>query len=436
MQNENRLKDKEDASKAQERAKEDNSAAIDQMAKVVREGIKEEIKEVMKPWEEKTTAVEKKTEALAEEVSTLTKELSGLKQQLAKSNTWTGVVVAGGGARPKGSAVGEGTLTGANTAQLGMRTIQKEQEIDAMEEAKKEDILEKARRTLGFGPITAEDIARQYKDCNMFGKADNDNEAKEMAVMELMLLDMKISKEEQKEMKIARVFSPRRENAQMLYCEFKSISSVHKVFQHSRHMRRGTNISPYIPKEHYNRYRVLEEICYNWRKEEGARTRVKMGKKGLEVWKKERGEIEYTQVPIDSLGELPEVAMIRREDRQEDRSLTSSPPAGRPGYTPPPVKGQHGKRYRSKSNTTSPDSRSPPNKKADEGKGTQGDDEDKEASEEKGLDTDPTNSSPTKGLLKRPDLGKVISIQASTPTKKTTDKVDNSPIFRKASNAV
>ena len=84
MQNENRLKDKEDASKAQERAKEDNIAAIDQMAKVVREGIKEEIKEVMKPWEEKTTAVEKKTEALAEEVSTLAKELSGLKQQLAK----------------------------------------------------------------------------------------------------------------------------------------------------------------------------------------------------------------------------------------------------------------------------------------------------------------------------------------------------------------
>ena len=353
-----------------------------------------------------------------------------------KTNTWTGVVVAGGGARPKESAVGEGTLTGANTAQLGMRKLQKEQEIDAMEEAKKEDILEKARITLGFGPIKAEDIARQYKDCNMFGKADNDNEAKEMAVMELMLLDMKISKEEHKEMKIARVFSPRRENAQMLYCEFKNISSVQKVFQHSRHMRRATNISPYIPKEHYNRYRVLEEICYNWRKEEGARTRVKMGKKGLEVWKKERGEIEYTQVPIDSLGELPEVAMIRREDRQEDRSLTSSPPAGRPGYTPPPVKGQHGKRYRSKSNTKSPDSRSPPNKKADEGKGTQGDDEDKEASGEKGLDKDPTISSPTKGLLKRPDLGKVISIQASTPTKKTTDNVDNSPIFRKAINAV
>ena len=127
-QNENRLKDKEDAIKAQDKAKEDNRAAICEMAKTVKEGIKEEFKEVMKPWEEKTTAVEKKTEALAEEVSTLTKELSGLKQQLAKSNTWTGVVVAG----PKGSAVGEGTLTGANTAQLGMRTIQKEQEIDAI----------------------------------------------------------------------------------------------------------------------------------------------------------------------------------------------------------------------------------------------------------------------------------------------------------------
>ena len=434
-QNENRLKDKEDARKAQERAKEDNREAIDQMAKTVREGIKEEIKDVMKPWEEKTTAVEKKTEALAEEVSTLTKELAGLKQQLSKSNTWVDVVVAGGGARPKGRAVGEATLTGANTAPLGIKIPQKEQERDA-EEAKKEDILEKARRTLGFGPIKAEDIARQYKDCNMFGKADNDNEAKEMAVMELMLLDMKISKEEQKEMEIARVFSPRRENAQMLYCEFKRISSVHKVFQHSRHMRKGTSITPYIPKEHYNRYRVLEEMCYSWRKEEGARTRVKMGKKGLEVWKKERGEIEYIQVPIDSLGELPEVTMIRREDRLEDRSLTSSPPAGRPGYTPPTAKVQQGKRDRSKSNTKSPESRSPPNKKADEGKGMEENDENNKASEEQELAKDPTRISPTKGLLKRPDLGKVISIQASTPTKKTNDTVEYSPIFRKAINTV
>ena len=132
-------------------------------------------------------------------------------------------------------------------------------------------------------------------------------------------------------------------------------------------MRRGTNISPYIPKGHYNRYRVLEEICYSWRKDEGARTRVKMGKKGLEVWKKQSGEDVYTQVPNDSLGKLPEVAMIRREDRQEDRSLTISLPTGRPGYTPPPGRGQQGKRDRSKSSTKSPDSRSPPNKKTDEG---------------------------------------------------------------------
>ena len=440
-QNKNRLKDKEDAIKAQERAKEDNRAAIYEMAKAVKEGIKEEFKVVMKPWEEKTTAVEKKTQALAEDVSTLTKELAGLKQQLAKCNTWAEVAGGEGGARPKGGdRVGSGaTLTGANTVTLGRRTEQKTVNI---EQAKQENIIDRARRTLGFGPIKPEDVARQYKECSLFGKAVNATEAKEMAVKELMLLDMKISKEEQSEMEIARVFSPQRENAQMLYCEFKMISSVYKVFQHSRHMRRGTNISPYIPKEHYNRYRVLEEICYGWRKDEGARTRVKMGKKGLEVWKKQSGEDVYTQVPNDSLGKLPEVAMIRREDRQEDRSLTISPPTGRPGYTPPPGRGQQGKRDRSKSSTKSPDSRSPPNKKTDEGDGREKKDDSKDESKEQGLDKDSTISPITKGLLKRPDLGKVVSIQASTPTKKTADKIDNigdsssSPIFRKATTTL
>ena len=214
-QNKNRLKDKEDAIKAQERAKEDNRAAIYEMAKAVKEGIKEEFKVVMKPWEEKTTAVEKKTEALAEDVSTLTKELAGLKQQLAKCNTWAEVAGGEGGARPKGGdRVGSGaTLTGANTVTLGRRTEQKTVNI---EQAKQENITDRARRTLGFGPIKPEDVARQYKECSLFGKAVNATEAKDMAVKELMLLDMKISKEEQSEMEIARVFSPQRENAQML----------------------------------------------------------------------------------------------------------------------------------------------------------------------------------------------------------------------------
>ena len=336
-QNEMRLKDKEDDKKEKELVKEENKTARDEMAKQMREGIREEIKEVMKPWQNKTEEVEKKTEALADEVSTLVKELAGLKQQLANKSTFAEVAGAGGGAKPRAEA-GAGahsTLTGANAAPLGRKTLQMEPDIVVHEKAKKEAVIKKSRRTLGFGPIKEEDVARQHKECSLFGEAANETQAKEMAVMELMLLDMKISKEEQKDMEIVRVFAPKRENAQMLYCEFKNMSSVYKVYSHSRHMTRGTTISPYIPKEHYSRYRAMEEICYNWRKEEGARTKVKMGEMGLELWKKEPGHLEYIKVPLDSLGELPEVAMYDKEETREDRQLTSSPPAGRPGYTPP-----------------------------------------------------------------------------------------------------
>ena len=432
-QNEMRLKDKEDEKKEKEAVKEENKAAREEMAKQMRDGIKEEIKEVIKPWQEKTNAVEKKTEDLAEVVSTLTKEVAGLKQQLANTHTWA--EVAREGERPKEGAGAQATLTGANTAPLGRKMIQKEHDKDINEEVKKEEILYKARKTLGFGPIKAEDIARQYKECSIFGKATNETEAREMAVMELMILDMKISKEELKEMDIIRVFAPKRENAQMLYCEFKKMSSVYQVYSHSRHMRRGTTISPYIPKEHYSRYRAMEEICYNMRKEEGARTKVKMGERGLEVWKKEPGDLDYNKVPIDSLGELPEVGMPKKEESREDRHLTRSPPAGRPGYIPPSARWQQGKRDRSKSNTASPASRSPPNKKADEGAGRKEGQNDEKAEDDLSLVQDPTISPIIKGLLKRPDLGKVTSIQASTPSKKTEDNTINSPIFRKANNA-
>ena len=420
-QNEMRLKDKEDEKKEKELVKEENKAARAEMAKQMKDGIREEIKEVMKPLQEKTAAVEQKTEDLANVVSTLTEELADLKKQMANKNTWADIAGAGGMARP--------TLTGANTAALGRSTFQKEKEGIMDDDAKKEDILDKARRTLGFGPIRVEDIARQHKECSIFGEAANETEAKMKAVMELMLLDMKVSKEELNEMDIERVFALRRENAQMLYCEFKKMSSVHKVYSHARHMRRGTTISPYIPKEHYSRYRAMEEICYKWRKEDGARTKVKMGERGLEIWKKESGDPDYSKVPISSLGELPEVDILKNEERREDRELARSPPAGRPGYTPPSDQWQKGKRNRTKSTTRSPESRSPPTKKASEGTGRN-----KDASSEEADDDTSTISPIVKGLLKRPDLGKVTNIQASTPTKTATDF--SSPIFRKASNTL
>ena len=158
-----------------------------------------------------------------------------------------------------------------------------------------------------------------------------------------------------------------------------------------------------------------------------------MGEYGLEVWKKEPGDLDYNKVPIDSLGKLPEVAMLKKEESREDSQLTSSPPAGRPGYTPPSGRRQQGKRVRTKSSTASPESRSPPTKKAGEGARPKENKVDETASEDLGLVRDPTISPITEGLLKRPDLGKVTSIQASTPTK-TADQNEtlSSPIFRKA----
>ena len=326
--------------------------------------------------------------------------------------------------KPKTSMYSEvaSVLTGANTAPLGKKVVvddNNEKEEDQTTESEKKKVVEKARRTLGFQPIRKEDIQRQYKECGRFGIARNEDDAKMMAVMELMHLDMKISKEDIQNMQIIKVFAPRREGAEMLYCEFRSISSAHNVYKHTRVMRRGTTVSPFIPKEHYERYRAMEEMCYQWRKEEGYRTKVRMGRKGLEVWRKIGDELDYSEVPADLLGELPLVALPRREERKEDRLLTSSPPAGRPGYTPPSARGKQGKRPRTSNKMGSPNSRSPPNKKADERESI---------------------SLGSYGLLEKPDVGKVTSIQVSTPIKNIQKTVANtyntsSPIFRKMSTS-
>ena len=389
-------------------------------------GVEEDVKSV------KTSVggLETRMEKHESEAEDLKRQLKDLKSQYEEQNKMVEQLKS----KPQTYSEVASVLTGANTAPLGKKTmIEKEQQINEEEtqsdEAKKNEILERARRTLGFGPIRKEDVERQFKECGRFGIASNEDDAKIKAVMELMLLDMKISKTELQKMEIIKVFAPRREGSEMLYCEFRNLSSAYNVYKQTRVMRRGTNISPFIPKEFYERYRAMQEVCYRWRREEGYRTKVRMGRKGLEVWRKIGDEMEYSEVAVNSLGELPPVTMHKRKEILEDRSLTSSPPAGRPGYTPPSAKGKQGKRPRTKSKTESPSSRSPPNKKTG----------DREASLETNLNISPI----TKGLLKKPDIGQVTNIQACTPTKQikkaanNIDSINNidSPIFRKISTS-
>jgi hypothetical protein len=237
-------------------------------------------------------------------------------------------------------------------------------------EEKKRDILEKARRTIGFEPIDAVDVGRQFKESGSFGMARNEEEARIMAVQEFMLLDMRISREELEKMEIRRVFAPRREGTATLYCEFTDLRSTFTVFRHTRRMKRGSNVVNYVPAEYYEQYRALESICYDWRKGEGYKTKVRMGRAGFEVWRK-RGHEQYTEVPLTSLGELPAADLQRKAEAQSSNLERS--PAGRPGHTP------RRKRVREPgSEGASPASRSPSGKRVGGGGGLAGGGEDGE----------------------------------------------------------
>lgn len=289
---------------------------------------------------------------LKREVGDIKKKLESQRQELEMLKTSQTAQPAA--LHPTGAyAAAATTRAGAQAGTPNRKSTENE-----AAEKKKHDILEKGRRTIGFEPIKAEDVARQYKECGSFGVARNEEEARIKAVQEFMLLDMKVSREELSKMEIRKVFAPRREGATTLYCEFAEHRSALTVFRHTRGMRRGSNVVNYVPAEYYEQYRALESICYGWRKGEGYRTKVRLGRAGFEVWRR-LGQEQYTEVPMSALGEIPPVDLQRKAEVQSS-NVEQSPASGRPGYTPPGVR-KRGRR--SGSEGASPNSRSPPGKR-------------------------------------------------------------------------
>ena len=439
-QEQTRLRDREIDRKEQERLREDDRKAREDMARQIREGIKDEVKEVMKPWQERTEAVEQKAEDLQAGMSKLLGEVAHMKDKLTMlaakpaEPSWAKVVQPGG-ALTGGSTshLEEGQERNRGSNMVGDRWREKggRQEAQEVSEPLENDeqvriVCEKARRTIGFSRIGEDDIKRMYGEVMPYGGANTREEAVILSVKEFMHYELKIKPEEQEGMTIEELFERKSEELDTIYVRFKFWSSMSKIFDKVRILRKESQLVTYIPKKFQERFKALNDILKPLREEgEGWRTQVKMGRMDLIVSKKKtQMGAKYQDLKLD-MTSLPQVCMTRPKTL-----VSGSPPLGRPGHR----EGGRGiggkKRIRSGQFFGSSPTTKAPRKEVDKSdfSGTSGDESDKENMSNvtvrkkliSAVYCGPSTISSVKegqGLMARPSIGEVTEVTGSAQGK-------------------
>ena len=99
-------------------------------------------------------------------------------------------------------------------------------------------------------------------------------------------------------MEIERIFTHARDNPEWLYVTFKYESSVFKIFEKTRIMRKESRILTYIPKEFRSRFEAIRDLGNIIRLEEKCKTRIKMGYMDLQLHKKDSLIGKWELVPL------------------------------------------------------------------------------------------------------------------------------------------
>ena len=120
-----------------------------------------------------------------------------------------------------------------------------------------------------------------------YGGATNEDEERALAVKEYLVYELKIREEDVDfdSMEIEKIFVPNKEmdHPQSLNVTFNQYSSVSKIYEQTRIMRRENRITNYFPRQFKNRLRAVSEFDYNLRQDKRYQTRIKMGVMDLEL---------------------------------------------------------------------------------------------------------------------------------------------------------
>ena len=281
---------------------------MDEIKKMINSSIGEKIKEAVAPYEEKTETVVKVQDEMKQQMNSFMNQMKDLQERVSKvdPNSYPSAVDSGS---VKAGGVHSGSSAVPNSDQVL-------------------EIISLSRRTVGLHSIDKGDLERMRQQ--QFGGATNEEEEKLYAVQEYLRCELKLTSEILAAMEIEKIFTPPGRDPKYLFVTFKSESSLTRIFEKTRIMRKGSRIINYIPAQFRDRARAIGDIEYQLRHRENFQTRVKMGLKDLELWKKVRGMNQRWE-RVDLPSNLPPVDMNVTADRADLESL--SPPPGRPGQS-------------------------------------------------------------------------------------------------------
>ena len=197
------------------------------------------------------------------------------------------------------------------------------------------DIIEKAERTVGFQPLTKEDVDEM---CRTHNTMDTEL-AMKLLVVEYLKMEMKNSTTDITN--IVRVFPPAKPNWNTLYAEFDTRLTTRTVFSFTRFMRnKDQRVTNYIPHMFYHQFDHLSSIAFKYRvAPHNHKTRIHFGKPDMFLQVKPPGSNTWSVVHVPDLPPLgshhepahlavsPSPAPGRQRPALPKRAASSSPEA-------------------------------------------------------------------------------------------------------------
>ena len=287
----------------------------EEMIKLMDNCLGEKVEEAIAPFKERTEKVEKEQLEMKDQVNMILDEMKLVKERL------------NGGRIESGQSSSVVTMAEVISRQQDPRPMQQAPTAHAgssgIQEDERRRIISLSRRTIGLQKIDKYDLARMRQD--QFGGAKSEEEEKFLAVKEYLQLEIKLSRKTIDQMEIERIFTPARDNPEWLYVTFRYESSVSKVFEKTRIMRKESRILTYIPKEFRSRFEAIRDLGNIIRLEEKCKTRIKMGYMDLQLHKKDSLIGKWELVPLPA--GIPPVEVRGSPGKVE----SGSPAPGRPG---------------------------------------------------------------------------------------------------------
>ena len=270
--------DKEDDKKTRAKERQEDR---DNIVRIIKLGVQQEVKKAVTGLELRLEEQEMINQKLSQDLNMMVREMEILREKVKNEPL---------------PALPRVTLDQSTNVQVQgvVRMSSDNSSISrAEEDPEPQPDVPAVKRTLGFQCIYPKDVERQYR----INGAMSEAEARLLSFKEFSKFEMKVNSEVFDKMKIEKIFPPAKNNWDTLYVQFASMSSLKTFYNHSRHLRRGQRLVPYISKEFYPRFRELQSIAYNLRHSDiKYKTRVNFENNKLVLFKKNPSQGTWTVV--------------------------------------------------------------------------------------------------------------------------------------------